>query len=319
MSNPRPITPPSTTPILPHPPSSSTSPSSYGATSRRRRAPPPLSPITSVPVDLASRARADLEAARRAAGRDSSRREALEGVRDRYILGCSMLFMVSVVCTIIVSGIATMLAKRSLPKLEVDSDWPDGGIIPKEYGCLADGKGGGISIPLRWKNVPKGATNLAVLFAHPGAIKEKHIDPVHWFITNIKVNEGESGEIPANASMNLNTMPEGAIIRKNFHHAQSYWPPCHRNGTSFFVVHVWAVEAEPIIDDFDDAREIINRFVGVPVAKLTGHYGNQEPLPVEGYDSNDDHDDHDDIHDDQQPYDDSHSESEDHQTDEQLH
>lgn len=233
---------------------------------------------------LLNRARADLEKARRATNREFNRRDVRERWRDQFVLGCSLAFMLAVVFVIVVSGMTTILTNRNYPQLEVFSDWPNGGIIPLKYGCHAPDGGGGVSFPLHWRNVPRQATNLAVLFAHPGAIAERGMDPVHWFITNIPVNDGaDDGFLPANASANPDLMPEGAVMRANFRSKTgSYWPPCYTNGTSFFVVHVYAVEAEPTIDDFNDAREIINRFVGVPVARLTGHYGKQAPLVVPG-------------------------------------
>lgn len=230
--------------------------------------------------ELLSRSRADLERARLASTRDFSRREMREGMKDRYILGCSVLFMTSVVFVIVVSGMTTILANRNYPRLEVYSDWPNGGLIPLKYGCYAP-DGNPVSIPLHWRNVPRQATNLAVLFAHPGAISKRGFDPVHWFVTDIPLSPDTGGSLPANASLNADLMPPGAKQHANSGSDQgTYWPPCVSNGTSFFVVHVYAIDASPVIDDFGDAREIINRFVGVPVAKITGLYGRSKPLVI---------------------------------------
>ena len=233
--------------------------------------------------ELLSQSRADLERARLASTREYSRRELREGMKDRYILGCSVLVMTAIVFVIIVSGMTTILANRNYPQLEVFSDWPNGGFIPLKYGCHApDGRP--VSIPLRWRNVPRAATNLVVLFANPGAISRRRVDPVHWFITDIPLEADEDGSIPANASLNSELMPPNSKQRANAASSKGvYWPPCVMNGTSFFAVHIYAIEAPPVISDFRDAREIMNRFVGVPVAKITGLYGRPKiVLPGKG-------------------------------------
>lgn len=230
------------------------------------------------------RSKADLEKARLAANREFSRRGERDRVRYRLILGCSAAIMLFVVFVIVISGITTILANRNYPHLEIFSDWPDRGLIPLKYGCHAQDGSGGISFPLHWRNVPPQATNLAVLFAHPGAIAEQGDDPVHWFVTDIALNDANrDGFILANASANPYLIPEGARMHPNMQSKKGlYWPPCYSNGTSLFVIHVYAIDASPIIEDFKDAREIINRFVGVPVARLMGHYGKQKPLRVSG-------------------------------------
>lgn len=227
------------------------------------------------------RSKADLEKARLAASREFSRRGARDRVRYRFILGCSATIMVFVVFVIVVSGITTILANRNYPHLEIFSDWTNRGYIPLKYGCQAPGGSGGISFPLHWRNVPPQATNLAVLFAHPGAIAEEGRDPVHWFVTDIELNDANrDGFIAANASANPHLMPKGARMHPNMHSKEGlYWPPCNSSKTGFFAIHVYAIDASPNIEDFKDAREIINRFVGVPVARLTGHYRTRKSSP----------------------------------------
>jgi len=239
-----------------------------------------------------SQSRADLERARLASSREGSRREPLASATDRYILGCSVLLATSVVFVVFVSGLTTILTNRSIPHLEVYSDWPNGGIIPLKYGCLAP-DGNPISIPLHWRNVPQKATNLVILFANPGAITEQDYDPVHWFITDIPLNDGSPERIRANVSANPQLMPAGAKVHANSGNKDgSYWPPCVVNSTSFFVVHIYAIDASPQIEDFKDAREIMNRFVGVPVARITGTYGKPSPLVISDA-NNDDNEQHD--------------------------
>ena len=220
-----------------------------------------------------------------------------EGMKDRCILGCTILALTAVVFVVIVSGMTTMLANRNFPQLEVFSDWPNGGIIPRQYGCHAeDGKPQ--SIPLHWRNVPRSATNLAILFAHPGSLSENGFDPVHWFVTDVPLNTGGKSSITANASANPALMPVGAKqYRSAYSTRTGYWPPCVQNGTSLFAVHIYAIDASPTIGNFRDAREIMNRFVGVPVARITGVYGEPSPLHIPtgkgqtGWNPDDDDDD----------------------------
>lgn len=226
---------------------------------------------------LLSQSRADLERARLASTQEA-RRSGMER-KDRYILGCSFFFMVIVVFIILVSGMTTILANRNYPKLEAYSDWHNGGIIPLKYGCHAP-NGKPVSFPLHWRNVPRAATNLVLLFANPGAIAEHGLDPVHWFVTDIPLLPDADGVLPANASEDPALIPAEAKQRPNaFSKEGKYWPPCSANGTSFFVIHVYAIEASPEIQDgIRDARDIMNRFQGVPVARITGTYGKKVPL-----------------------------------------
>lgn len=202
-------------------------------------------------------------------GRDPSRNTA----KDRYVLGCSIVLVATIVFIIIVSGITTMVENSNFPKLEVFSDWPDGGVIPLKYGCDSR-EGDPISFPLQWNNVPRPATNLVILFSNAGAMLRKGYDPVHWLVSGIPVNEGNEFSLPANSSANSTLMPFGAKqLPNSFSESGTYYPPCSFNRSGLFVVHVYAIEAPAVISDFRDAREVMNRFVGVPVAKLTGRYG----------------------------------------------
>lgn len=192
--------------------------------------------------------------------------------KDRYILGCSIVLVATIVFIIIVSGITTMLENSNFPQLEVFSDWPDGGIIPLKYGCDSP-EGYPISFPLQWNNVPRPATNLVIMFSNAGAMLRKGYDPVHWLVSGIPVNEGNEFSLPANASANSKLMPSGAKqLSNSFFESGSYYPPCTLNKTGLFVIHVYAIEASAVISNFRDAREVMNRFVGVPVARLSGRY-----------------------------------------------
>ena len=53
-----------------------------------------------------------------------------------------------------------------------------------------------------------------------------------------------------------------------------------QNGTSLFAGHIYAIDAGPTIGNFRDAREIMNRCVGVPVVRIAGVYGEPSPLRI---------------------------------------
>lgn len=210
-----------------------------------------------------------------------------QAVRERYILGCSMLLATSIAFIVLVSGVTTMLANRNFPKLKIYTAWKNGGIIPLKYGCHAPGgPQNAVSFPLRWRNVPRSATNLVILFAMS---QSANSNPVHWLVTDIPLNdptasEDEDGILLENASTDASLMPHGALqLANSFSRNGSYWPPCTpegKNGTSLFVIRAYAIDAHASIDSFRDAREVVNRFVGVPFAKLSGKYGIAETQPL---------------------------------------
>ena len=122
-----------------------------------------------------------------------------------------------------------MLANRNFPQLEVSSDWHNGGITPRQYGCHAEDVKPQ-SIPLHWCNVPRSAANLAMIFVHPGSLCENGFDPVHWFVTDVPLNNGGQSSITTNASANPALMPVGAErYRSGYSTTTGYW---------LFAVHV---------------------------------------------------------------------------------
>lgn len=200
--------------------------------------------------------------------------------RNICLFLCSFLCILVVTFIVIIAGLTELHAQRDMLKLKIHAGWPDGGIIPLKYGCHAP-NGNPQSFPLTWENVPPLAKSLVVLFANPSAIRTKRYDPVHWFVTDVPVTGNGENSLPANASLDQSLLPAGTKQRTNaFDKTGLYHPPCAKNGTSFYVIHVYAVEASPVIEDFRDAREIIMRFVGVPYARITGVYGKSSGIIV---------------------------------------
>ncbi|CAN8072199.1 unnamed protein product [Agarophyton chilense] len=202
-------------------------------------------------------------------------------ITDTTILAFAVFVVTGIVFVIMTTGFTAMVANQNSARLQIYSAWPDGGVIPPEYGCLAP-DGVPISIPLHWQDVPPEATNLVILFSHPGAFHIAEVDPVHWFVMGIPIGPGHSDHIPPNASINPSLLPHGAIQRPNaYSHQGYYWPPC-TNATGDFTILAYAVEAPAVIEDLHDAREIMMRFDGVPFARLSGTY-THAPLHQNGH------------------------------------
>lgn len=218
--------------------------------------------------------------------------------RAAAIIGSGSAVVFVVVLAVVISGLSALAGVDVEQTFEVISDWPNGGTIPDKYGCLAPGgPSNAVSIPLAYNNIPRDTSALVIVVANPGAIKETGHDPVHWFVTDISPRTGGYGTrrpavqmreyngsdvdrlgrpwwIPANASANPDMLPVGARQRANFKDVSGAWfPPCSVGGrSSMYVLYIFAVDAEPVIANFQDARQILNRFSGVPTAKLAGYY-----------------------------------------------
>lgn len=237
----------------------------------------PLLPDSESDSDGLLFARAGIQRARRAS-RDA---RVNHGLKDRFCLGCTMLVMFVNVVLIVTGGTIVLLSKQGMPKLGGESDWKNGGYIPLKYGCRAPGNRP-ISVPLRWWNVPVTATHLSIFVANPGVLDDTGVDPVHWFVTNIPLRNGKPGSLPANASADSSLLPAGARQLSNaFSKAGAYQPPCAKEKDSLFVIQIYATDVEPRITGFSDAREIMNRLSGVPLARIYGIYPKEEPAGEE--------------------------------------
>jgi phosphatidylethanolamine-binding protein (PEBP) family uncharacterized protein len=234
-----------------------------------------------------------------------------EGSRAGAILGFASFSVIGIVTAVVISGLLAWFQTLWKPKFSVYSDWDDRGSIPLKYGCRAKGgAANAMSIPLRWTHVPAGTKSLVLLFANPGSIKVDGTDPVHWFVTNISLtsarvrvmppryaeeeeeeddgsgSSGSSGRpwhLHANASADRHLYPAGATERPNRWNADGkYAPLCTpANTTSLYIVYLYAVGKDPEIATFYDARRIMNRFSGVPTAKLAGYYSGEVVVPLD--------------------------------------
>lgn len=195
------------------------------------------------------------------------------------------------------------------PVFTIESDFPDGGIIPLRYGCRSPTQPP-ISLPLRWSHVPRGTQSLVVLMHDPDSIRVNGTDPIHWLLLNVSVAgtpggvslpalsgstvagsqpadgavDDPVGAVGADSDAELTTgyltpgasvggLPPGVDTRPNAAGSIGYWPPCVHNASHLFSIYVYAVDAPPVLANYLDARNVMNRFGGVPLAKLFGWYG----------------------------------------------
>lgn len=200
------------------------------------------------------------------------------------------------------------------PVFTIESDFPDGGIIPARYGCRSPTQPP-ISLPLRWSHVPRGTQSLVVLMHDPDSIRVNGTDPIHWLLLNVSVagtpggvslpalsgstaagSQAADGAVGSAATAaadgggggtELTTgylapgasaggLPPGTDTRPNSAGTVGYWPPCVHNASHLFSIYVYAVDAPPVLANYLDARNVMNRFGGVPLAKLFGWYGSVE-------------------------------------------
>lgn len=187
----------------------------------------------------------------------------------------------------------------------IESDFPDGGIIPLRYGCRSPTQPP-VSLPLRWTHVPRGTQSLVILMHDPDSIRVNGTDPIHWLLLNVSVagtpggvslpalsgsSSTAAGAQPADGARDaaaaaaagdgdaelttgylapgasVGGLPAGVDTRPNAAGTVGYWPPCVHNTSHLFSIYVYAVDAPPVLANYLDARNVMNRFGGVPLAK----------------------------------------------------
>lgn len=142
----------------------------------------------------------------------------------------------------------------------------------------------------------------------PDSIRVNGTDPVHWLLLNVSVAGTPSVSLPSLSGSaaaaghgsadgaaaagaapgeevpvvstgylapgaSAGGLPTGTETRPNAAGVAGYWPPCVHNGSHLFSIYVYAVDAAPVLANYADARNVMNRFGGVPLAKLFGWYG----------------------------------------------
>jgi hypothetical protein len=134
-------------------------------------------------------------------------------------------------CLLAGLGLGTTLAAAPTPALRLASPaFKPGGMIPAPYTC--DGRG--ISPPLAWTGVPKGARSLALAVEDPDAPGRTF---VHWVLFNLPpgLRSLPAGVPPAKV------LPNGARHGRNDFGRLGYGPPSPPAGTHRYYFRLLAL------------------------------------------------------------------------------
>jgi len=117
-----------------------------------------------------------------------------------------------------------------------------GKYIPTKYAGKGVKGGQGVSLPLSWSDVPKGASSFALTMIdqHPSARNQ-----VHWFVINIP---GSTREIVEAASGVRLRMPSGSMeLRNSFGDTPYVGPqPAPGSGPHQYVITIHALKADSL-------------------------------------------------------------------------
>ncbi len=125
----------------------------------------------------------------------------------------------------------------------------DGGALPTEF----TGDGAGASLPVEWRNAPKGTVSLALVM--------HHLDPegrtkIYWLVTDID---------PQTTAVAKNATDFGRLGLSTVHDRVEYAPP-HSQGPGLkkYVLTLFALSAKP---NLADARQPVDIAALLPAMK----------------------------------------------------
>jgi Raf kinase inhibitor-like YbhB/YbcL family protein len=130
-----------------------------------------------------------------------------------------------------------------------------GGVIPDQYTC----RGGDISPPLEWANLPAGVVELALVVRDPDAGGF-----VHWVVAGLS---------PAAGGLPEGQVPEGAVEAANDFGRVGWAGPCPPSGTHRYELHLLALSEPPALEGVLDAQTAAQTVESSPplaTALLTG-------------------------------------------------
>jgi Raf kinase inhibitor-like YbhB/YbcL family protein len=143
----------------------------------------------------------------------------------------------------------------------VSPAFPNGGTIPERFTC--DGKG--VSPPLRWSRVPRGAAELALLVQDPDAPGGTF---VHWSVLRLR---------PSLRRLAEDRVPKGALQTEQSFGARGYGGPCppEDDPPHHYVFDLYALD-RPLGLSADASLEEVRaaiRKVAVARGRLRASYG----------------------------------------------
>jgi Raf kinase inhibitor-like YbhB/YbcL family protein len=148
-------------------------------------------------------------------------------VMVRTTASARILGMVALVVAVLVGALASPASARRGRFTVTSPAFRGGQPIPKGFTC----DGAGTSLPLAWRNLPKGTKQLAVVMDDPDAPVRTF---VHWVAWGIRPRIGRLPE---------ETLPAGVI------EGRTYLGPCPPRGSSphHYRVTMYALDAPPIL------------------------------------------------------------------------
>lgn len=143
------------------------------------------------------------------------------------------------------------------------STFEAGGMIPKKYTC--DGQG--VSPPLSWSAVPKGANSLALIADDPDAPMGTW---VHWVVWNIPANALALEE----DQPKRDSLPTGMKQGMSDFQRVGYGGPCPPSGTHRYFFKLYALDAMLNLPSSTTKKELEKAMQGhlIQQAELMGKY-----------------------------------------------
>lgn len=160
-----------------------------------------------------------------------------------------------------VAKLAPSHAANDVPKtIHVESDFPDGGMIPAR--CTCDGEDRSPSIA--WRGIPGDTVEIAVTCEDPDAPDGTFL---HWMVAGID---------SARLGLEADVYPEGAVAGVNDYGDLGYGGPCppEEHGAHRFIFTVFACSAGLGLNGGFTARQLHDALQGqvIAIGQITGLY-----------------------------------------------
>jgi Raf kinase inhibitor-like YbhB/YbcL family protein len=141
--------------------------------------------------------------------------------------------------------------------------FPEGGRIARKYGCM----GKNLSIPLRFRDIPKGTKSLALVMEDPDAPSGTFI---HWVLYGIAANLVGLEEGLSRAKLEDRGIKEGVNDFGNI----AYGGPCPPRGEHRYFIKLYALDISPHIGEGASAHRLEEEMKGhiIEEASTMGRY-----------------------------------------------
>jgi Raf kinase inhibitor-like YbhB/YbcL family protein len=155
-------------------------------------------------------------------------------------------------------------------------------MIPEKFSA----EQGGISPPLTWSAVPKGAQSFALIITDPDlpSPKLKAVTFTHWILYNIPL---DVRELPAGIS-NDELKRQKISIGDNGGGRKQFYPPCPILGTHEYFFRLYALDVKKIQPDTEKRKDILKAMEPhiIGYGELTGKYRCEKFSPIDALQNN---------------------------------